>query len=714
MDLRQLEPHDVDYLADQYSRERLLVLEQVRLPRVFQPDHSDVVFLDTQAGCEVYLDARVRYRGGEPSWQQLLERDPDPGGTRRILQGAADFPQAVLALLGALDDAAVPAPQPQPERPAREPAAGDPQLRDLVLEAAEAEHAPPWIGREDELRSLITNLLRESKPGVVLCGPAGVGKTTVVKMLAARMAEEGRVPAALRDLPLYDLQLGGLLENARVVGDIERQVRELLEQPGRPIFFVDEIHQLTRPELAPLRDLLKPALAEGSLRMIGATTPVEWRRVKDAAFKRRFMELNVPAPSPEDTFRMLTGRVEALARHHGLAFGEDTLREAIMLADRYLPARHFPDKAIDLLDQAAAMQRTEQEASEAEAALERAWLVEATASHSGLDRALLDATASGQRVEDTVAMLRERLLGQDPAFDQIAATLRTRCSMGFVGWRQALETLRPTWDRRPLATFLACGPTGVGKTETARVLSEAFFGGRMITLNGSEVGPEAPHGIAMWTGSPPGYVGSDQGGVLTNGLRTHGTALILVDELEKASPEAVQNVLLPLLGDGTVSDRNTGETLVAADCIVFCTSNIPLEEPARAALGFGDQAPVVEDGWVARALQRYLRAEIVGRFNRILRYRGLELDTRLRIWDSLQQQLAQRVGEGSSFTLDDDAQALVRQRLAGLESGARGIRDLFREWMLPLAVQASPGEDTPVTSQDGRLVTAEPPEPESP
>jgi ATP-dependent Clp protease ATP-binding subunit ClpC len=208
------------------------------------------------------------------------------------------------------------------------------------------------------LRALKTNLIRESKPGIVLIGKEGVGKTAIVEMLAMDIAFNRDIPATLTNTPIYDLPLGSLVENGRYIGDIERQARRYLDVHGRPIFFADEIHQLARQELRPLADILKPALAAGRIRLVGATTPAEWRKVEDNAFKRRFMDLTVEEPSPWDTFQMLTQRVKALASHHQIEIDEALVREAIMLCSRYVPMRQFPDKAIDILDLAAALQTT--------------------------------------------------------------------------------------------------------------------------------------------------------------------------------------------------------------------------------------------------------------------------------------------------------------------------------------------------------------------
>ncbi len=708
MDLRTLDRRRVAGLAQRYHSEGMLHLGGVTLPPVFEPSRTDLVFLEVEAGCEVYLDAGVRYHGPNALWRERMATPPAPGGSRRVLEGQPDFNAAMQVFCTALDIAPVPDAQEPGEEPER---AEDenPALRDLVALSRVLPARPAFVGRERALRALMTNLLRETKPGVVVLGSAGVGKTTLVHMLAAEIAWSDALPADLADVPVYDLPLGALLEDVRVVGDLERRLRELLDRPGRPVFFLDEIHQLLRPELAPLRDLLKPALADGAVRVIGASTTVEWGRVRDKAFTRRFLELRLEEPSARETHRMLAPRVRGLGEHHGLAFRDPVVREAVMLADRYLPGRTFPDKAIDLLDHAAALQRSQASAQRSGTSrLRREALVEAAAAQSGLDPALLDPARSVRLVEQAVEALAASLHGQDLCFERIGATLRTRVAMGFVGWAEAVRSLHAGWDRRPLACFLACGPTGVGKTETARVLANTFFDGRLITLNGSDVGPEARHGVSMWTGSPPGFVGSDQGGVLTTGLRTHGTALILVDEVEKASPEAIQNVLLPLLGEGVVTDRNTGETLVAADCIVFCTSNVlpASEDTRRGAFGFAasDEASSERaDEPLMRALGRRFRPEILGRFHAVLAYRPLDAATRWKILEDRLRALERQLGLGTRIELDVEARTLLEQAMGEQRSGARSIQDLVRERVLPLVVGVSPGQRVRITAQGGGL-----------
>ena len=340
--------------------------------------------------------------------------------------------------------------------------------------------------------------------------------------------------------------------------------------------------------------------------------------------------------------------------------------------------------------------------------LVRRFLYDAVATQSGLPAELLESEKHAALIERTLAHIRERIHGQDQALARLGSTLASKTAERFVGWEEAVRTLRPTWDRRPVACFLAAGPTGVGKTETAKLLADVLFGGRMIALHGSEVGPEAAHGTSMWTGSPPGYVGSDRGGVLTNGIRLHRSGVILIDELEKADKEAVQNIILPLMGEGIVTDKNNGDSLCATDFIVFCTSNIDIRPESLRAIGFGaSEEDDVPERAVFEALAAHVLPEVIGRFNAILRYLPLGLDAQWKIWSSLRHELACKIGAGTRIVLDDSAKRFIQGKFADLQTGARGIRDLFLDQVVPLSVGAKAGDVLSLSFNGTRLVKAE-------
>jgi len=346
-----------------------------------------------------------------------------------------------------------------------------------------------------------------------------------------------------------------------------------------------------------------------------------------------------------------------------------------------------------------------------EALLKKESVYAAASAQSGIKRELLDGQSALDLMDRAVESLRHRLFGQDATFDRLKRTLRSRRAERFLGWDQTVNTLEASWDRRPVICALAVGQTGTGKTETARMLADLLFNGRLVMLNGSEVGPDSPHAEAMWTGSPPGYVGSDRGGVLTDALRSYRSGVILVDELEKASPQAIQNILIPLMGEGTVSDKNNGELLWATDWIVWCTSNIDIEPEQLQAMGFHtcERPPQLDDASVFEALRHHLLAEVIGRFNVVLTYRPLNLESQWRIWNQLCQELSTRIGPQTGINLDLWARRFLQDRFSQLRTGARGISDLFREQVVPLVIDAAVGDQINITMREdeqGLVVSA--------
>lgn len=720
MELHSLNRETQNQLLDQYLETGLVHLRNVSLPHNFMPTITEVVFFavpaDAGMNCEVYISGNVQYHGDSHDWQHICRLPEGPGGSRLVTIVHGDLLTGLRAFNALLDTADT-----QPETPPLEPEIGNnctnaallPGLRDLV---AEAQRRPMhYQGRDDLLHALATNLLRATKPGVVLTGLPGVGKTALVHLLANRIAAEtGDLPRSLRQARLYEVSLASLIQNNGQSGEAEQLAHVIEEgQDESVIYFIDEIHQLARQELRGLRELLKPALADGRIHMIGATTVREWAQFQDRAFKRRFTALAVNEPSPEETWHMVKPLVQDLADTGGVEVPDIVLREAIMTADRYLPHKTFPDKAIDLIDHAMALQRAHNDGDES-IELTRERVREAAAAHSNLPPGLLDRTETQMLVNAVMAEINSKILGQEQVLEILRNILYNEISNRFIGWEQSVRTLKPAQrDRRPLACVLAVGVTGAGKTETAKLLANRFYNGRLITLNGSDIGPEAPHGVAMWVGSPPGYVGSDQGGVLTDGLRTHTSALILVDEIEKASPEAIQNCLLPLLGEGRVEDRNTGETLWATECIIFCTSNAINDIEKCRPIGMhpdrGLKPGAPDDAKLRQMLRQHFREEIIGRFNAILYYAPLSLDTRLRLLDVLVRGLEAQLGEGTQMHFTDAAKAQIAATLEQQQTGGRGVYQFYRDTILPLAVAANPGEQACVDFQANTFVLLESP-----
>ena len=681
----------------QYRLSGRAMCPAVSLPADFVPPQTSLNFVRNGDRCEIYFDAPVRYTGSLPEWQDVLKQAVSTNGFRLVAVIPGGVSEALVALEAALQVSATTAPNEQTSQ------SKQPKLRDLV--AVQRGKTLQLSGRRELIRTIQTSLLRATKPGLLLLGHPGVGKTALVEMLAWEVANGGTTPSRLKDVPIHSLDLGSLLEDCQAAGDLERQVRHIIELSGHPILFLDEIHQLSRPELAPLRDLLKPSLADGTLRVIGASTPKEWRRVEDDAFKRRFSTVWVPEPNLKEATAMLEGWLPMLSGHHSLPIRSVVVKEAVVLADRYLPSQHFPDKGMDVLDLAAALQTTSQEEAGTVESLVPQSLYDSVSRLSGLPAEFVDPKNNEPLLQSVSNKLSTQILGQGPALDMVVGLLGSRLAVRKMGWRKTVADLLSTDDRRPLATMLLCGPTGVGKTATARVLADALFGGNLITLNGSDVGPEAPHGTAMWTGSPPGYVGSQNGGVLSDGLRATPAAVILVDEIEKASSGALQNILIPLLGEGVVTDRNTGDSLLATQCVVLCTSNLAIGQHTP-------NGPLLESGTstgeseLREELKQYLRAEVVGRFHLVANYVALPVWTQLQLLENLVAATADRLGDQLSFSFSQEALQRISERFAQNYSGARGVQEFFTSQVVPLLASWQPGGDCIIGWEEDRFALA--------
>ncbi|MFB6263651.1 MAG: AAA family ATPase, partial [Bradymonadaceae bacterium] len=451
------------------------VLEDVEFPPSFEPQRTELAFAREGDLCEVYIDEEVDYLGRDDRWRDIVERPVVSGGARPLLSVEGGVGDAIAVVESWLerarrvDGGANHAEEPTvdvgevAEGALVEPEADE--LRNLVAVHAREGAFAGYTGRRGELRRLKTNLLRESKPGALLYGPPGVGKTTLVEMLAAEVAE-GRVPEGLLDTPIFELPLGRLLENARGLGDVERAARRLLDRPEEPIFFLDEIHQLGRREFGALADQLKPPVERGDVRVIGATTPTDWRQLDDPAFERRLTQIRVGEPSLDETLEMAEAKAEDLEEHHGLSIPERRMREAIVASDRYVCDGHFPDKAVDVLDHASAMQLADDssDSREEQGMLERDSVLAAVAAQGGLPAELLDEDEVVSGVESTFEAVGDELIGQDDALETLRRTLVSQYRSRFVGWERAVDDLDSPDDRRPVASLFACGPTGVGKT----------------------------------------------------------------------------------------------------------------------------------------------------------------------------------------------------------------------------------------------------------
>ena len=611
------------------------------------------------------------YIGPEHLLFALAVNPDSPGG--RLLRQRGVTPEA-------LQQAAMGGGQPGGGRPGG-PGQGqsstptlDEYGRDLTAMARNGE-IDPVIGREVEIEQTVEVLSRRRKNNPVLIGEAGVGKTAIVEGIAAQIAE-GDVPETLRGRRVVEIDLTGLVAGTRYRGDFEERLKkvidEIREHSDEVIAFIDELHTVVGAGASEgsggAGNMLKPALARGELHIIGATTLDEYRRniEKDAALERRFQPILVAEPSVEDTVQILCGLRDRYEAHHQVRFTDEAVVAAVELSDRYITDRHLPDKAIDLIDQAGArvrrrvktpptdlrgleheVERLQREKDQAVAAEQYERASELRDQVAEAQQRLEQAREGGGEVpgvpevgvEDIAEVvsratgipvsqltqeemerllgleqrLHERVVGQDEAVEVVAeAVRRSRVGLGD--------------PDRPIGSFLFLGPTGVGKTELARALAEALFGDedRMIRLDMSEF--QERHTVSRLVGSPPGYVGYEDAGQLTEAVRRRPYSVVLFDEIEKAHPD-VFNTLLQVLDDGRLTDSQ-GRTVDFRNTVIIMTSNLGSEliVGRRDPLGFASSTESNADlrDQVMRRLQEAFRPEFLNRIDEIVVFQQLD------------------------------------------------------------------------------------------
>ncbi len=586
---------------------------------------------------------------------------------------------------------------------------------DLVQKAAGMD---PVIGREQEIDMVVGILCRKNKNNPALVGEPGVGKTAIAEGLAQRMAV-GNVPPQLKDKRLLSLNMANLVAGTKYRGEFEERLRDVLSEikrSGDVILFVDEMHTIVGAGAAEgaidAANIFKPALGRGELQMLGATTREEYRKFieKDAALDRRFRPVMVEEPDSEGALAILKALKPGLERHHHLRITEEALKEAVRLSVRYLPEQFLPDKAIDLLDEGASRARMEElrgsrgglswqelelQLSEAvrESKFERAAQIRdrmhrlsERSSETRRARALTGndiAVVVGQRTGIPVGKLtageRERLLnlegllssqvmGQSKAVSAVAEAVRR----GYSGIRDA---------QRPVACLLFTGPTGVGKTELCRVLAAEMYGSKdaMIRLDMTEYMEK--QSVARLIGAPPGYVGYEEGGKLTEAVRRRPHSLVLLDELEKAHPD-VAGLLLQIMEEGELTD-STGRKVSFKNAIVVMTSNVGSERRGD-GLGFN---PAGQEREMEGVLRQYFTPEFLGRLDQVIRFDALSGGAMEAIaWKYLRQLQARVSALGSQLILPETLATHLCGKCAG-KSGARQLRRLVQtELEGPLAV----------------------------
>jgi len=605
-----------------------------------------------------------------------------------------------------------------------------------LTKLAEEGKLDPVIGRETEIERIMQILSRRTKNNPVLLGEPGVGKTAVVEGLAARI-NNGEVPELLRNKQIYTLDLAALVAGSKYRGEFEERLKKVMKeisQRGDIILFIDELHNLVGAGAAEgaidAASILKPALARGELQTIGATTLDEYRKYleRDSALERRFAQIKVDQPSVEDTVKILEGLRERYEQHHRVNITEDALQAAAELADRYISDRFLPDKAIDLIDEAASRMRiksmsappvyrdleeeVEKTRREKESAIEAqefekaANLRDTERQLTTRKRQLEDEWSEGDSAErpdvgeeeiaDIVSMwtgipvfklteaetkklirmegeLHKRVIGQEVAITAVSKAIRRS--------RAGIKD-----PKRPSGSFIFLGPSGVGKTELARTLAEFLFGDEeaLVRIDMSEYMEK--HAVSRLVGSPPGYIGYDEGGQLTEAVRRKPYSVLLLDEIEKAHPD-VFNILLQILEDGRLTDAQ-GRTVDFRNAIVIMTSNIGASEIAKnTSIGFtvADETGMSYDDMKNRImgdLKKVFRPEFLNRIDEVIVFHKLAKAEVKEIIDLMINRVRVQVAEHElQLELTNDAKDLLVDKGWDPSMGARPLRRAIQRYI---------------------------------
>jgi len=615
--------------------------------------------------------------------------------------------------------------------------AGSPVLDQFgrnLTQLARERKLDPVIGREREIERVMQVLSRRTKNNPVLIGEPGVGKTAIVEGLSQRIVA-GDVPETLRGKQLYTLDLGALVAGSRYRGDFEERLKKVLKEirtRGDIILFIDELHTLVGAGAAEgaidAASILKPMLARGELQTIGATTLDEYRKhlEKDAALERRFQPIKVEEPSLAHTIEILKGLRDRYEAHHGVTITDQAVVTAANLADRYIADRYLPDKAIDLIDEAGSrlrirrmstppdykaieeeiakarkdkelaiekqnfeqakkLREKEEELLQRKAAKEQEWRAEGVDLFDVVDEEVIAevlANWTGIPVyklteEETSKLVRmeeelhKRIIGQNDALKAVSQAIRRT--------RAGLKD-----PKRPSGSFIFLGPSGVGKTETAKALAEFLFGDEsaLVQLDMSEYMEK--HTVSRLVGSPPGYVGYEEGGQLTEAVRRKPFSVVLFDEIEKAHPD-VFNALLQILEDGRLTDAQ-GRTVDFKNTVIIMTSNLGTADLRKASVGFAkaDEAVTHEKmkTKVNDALKQHFRPEFLNRIDEVIVFHELTKDEITEIVDLYMRRVREQLeSQGLSVELTRSAKYLVVEKGYDSAMGARPLRRALQRFV---------------------------------
>ncbi|MFE8703560.1 AAA family ATPase [Cytobacillus sp. FJAT-54145] len=583
-----------------------------------------------------------------------------------------------------------------------------------LTQMAKAGLIDPVIGREEEVNRVIEILNRRNKNNPVLIGEPGVGKTAVAEDLAAKIAE-GKVPNKLKNKEVYLLDVASLVASTGIRGQFEERMKQLiseLQTRKNIILFIDEIHLLVGAGSAEgsmdAGNILKPALARGELQVVGATTLKEYRGIeKDAALERRFQPVHVHEPSVNEAVAILKGLQEKYEQFHDVTFSDEAIEACVTLSHRYIQDRFLPDKAIDLMDEAGSKvnltssyhsteqieKRLAEISKEKEAVLKDELYEKAAAlrkeekeledalNHKNIERPVVDVAQIQQIIEKKtgipVGKLQEdeqvkmqnlhsnianKVIGQEAAVEKVSKAIRRS--------RAGLKS-----KHRPIGSFMFVGPTGVGKTELSKTLAEELFGSKdaMVRLDMSEYMEK--HSISKIIGSPPGYVGHEEAGQLTEKVRRNPYSIILLDEIEKAHPD-VQHMFLQILEDGRLTDSQ-GRTVSFKETVIIMTSNAGV---GHKQINVGFDKNHDETSSIVDSLGSYFKPEFLNRFDSIIEFKGLDRKHLIQIVNLMLEELNDMLNEQNmNLTVSDG----VKEKLAELgynpSFGARPLRRVIQE-----------------------------------
>ncbi len=572
-----------------------------------------------------------------------------------------------------------------------------------VTTFAEQGKVQPLIGRKDELRRLAQILVQHRKGNAILVGDAGVGKTCLIEGLAQRLISP-KCPKALRGKRIIELSMAALLAGTPHRGAFESRFEAILaEAEASPdvILFMDEFHTMMgKHGGVDAVNMLKPALARGQLHLIGATTTREYEEyvLKDDALARRFDVLWVEEPSREEAVEILSGAKSQLEDHHGLQISQDALEAAVEFSIRYLPERRLPDKAFDLLDQACAQKAVQTLSLSTDKHILAAASQEGDALPVGREdiaRVIsmrcrvpynLLMLEEHERLEVLEPYLTQRIIGQNEAIREISRTLQ----VVYKGLKD---------PQRPVSSFLFAGPTGVGKTETAKALAEFLFGSaeNLVRIDLSEYTEK--HQIARLLGSPPGYIGSEKPGMLTSAMRQRPASIVLFDEIEKAHPD-VLNILLQILDDGHLTDGQ-GRTASFREAVIILTTNLMPQIEANKPVGFQagaepERQEAAEKIAFVETLRKHLRPELLGRLKHLILFKPIDQQATHAIAENVLSEIKARIQDATGIAPDipDTIIQRIMARAQHIQFGAREIQQAVESevavWLLEQHEQIQP------------------------